>query len=136
MDDIKKDVLAHMLVPMYQGAIHAAHKMDTPATASDGLKELAAYWNIIKDKVAFDTNPGDKPRMEALAASDANNLGTNNWCTVKALLHRNLPDGSKLGTRTTGSHAPTEIALRHALEHLKPLTLTKSPARTTSMPRL
>ena len=26
--DLEKDVIAHMLVPMYQGAIQAAHKMD------------------------------------------------------------------------------------------------------------
>ena len=36
-DDLEKDVIAHMLVPMYQGAIQAAHKMDTPATAAAGV---------------------------------------------------------------------------------------------------
>ena len=90
MADIKKDVLAHMLVPMYQGAIQAAHKMDDPSTAADGLKDFAAYWNIIKDKVTFQGN--DKARLEALSLAS----GTNNFCTVKTLLHRNLPDGSKL----------------------------------------
>jgi len=91
MADIKKDVLAHMLVPMYQGAIQAAHKMDDPNTAAAGLADFAAYWNIIKDKVTFEAN--DKARLEALAVPP---IGTNNFCTVRALLHRNLPDGSKL----------------------------------------
>ena len=88
--DLEKDVIAHMLVPMYQGAIHAAHKMDTRATAAAGLADFAAYWTIIKDKVAFDAS--DKARLEALAVAP----GTNNLCTVKALLHSNLPHGSKL----------------------------------------
>jgi len=88
--DLEKDVIAHMLVPMYQGAIHAAHKMDTRATAAAGLADFAAYWTIIKDKVAFDAS--DKARLEALAVAP----GTNNLCTVKALLHSNLPHGSRL----------------------------------------
>ena len=90
MADIKKDILAHMLVPMYQGAVLSAHKMDDPNTAAAGLADFAAYWNIIKDKVTFEAN--DKARLEALSMT----LGTNNLCTVKTLLHRNLPDGSKL----------------------------------------
>jgi hypothetical protein len=93
MADIKKDVLAHMLVPMYQGAIQAAHKMDALDTATAGLADFAAYWNIIKDKVAFEAN--DKARLEALAVATAAS-GTNNLCNVKTLLHRNLPVGSKL----------------------------------------
>lgn len=91
--DIEKDAIAHMLVPMYQGAIQAAHRMDTPATAAAGLADLAAYWTIIKDTVAFDAD--DKRPLEALASGTIS-FGTNNLCTVKALLHRNLPDGSKL----------------------------------------
>jgi hypothetical protein len=93
MADIKKDILAHMLIPMYQGAIQAAHKMDALDTAAAGLAAFAAYWNIIKDKVAFEAN--DKARLEALAVATAAS-GTNNLCTVKTLLHRNLPVGSKL----------------------------------------
>jgi hypothetical protein len=93
MADIKKDILAHMLIPMYQGAILSAHKMDAPDTAAAGLADFATYWNIIKDKVAFEAN--DKARLEALAVATAAS-GTNNLCTVKALLHRHLPDGSKL----------------------------------------
>ena len=41
MADIKKDVLAHMLVPMYQGAIQAAHKMDDARVQSSEF--LRAY---------------------------------------------------------------------------------------------
>ena len=93
--DIKNDVIAHMLVPMYQGAIQAADMMDTTATAAIGLADYAAYWAIIKDKVAFDAN--DKAHLDALAAtSSPDDLGTNNFCIVKTLLHRNLPDASKL----------------------------------------
>ena len=91
---LEMDVIAHMLIPMFQGLIQAAHKMDNPTTAAAGHAEFAAYWTIIKDKVTFDAIPltDDKARLEALAVAS----GTNNFCTVKALLHRNLPDGSKL----------------------------------------
>ena len=90
---LEMDVIAHMLIPMYQGAIQAAHKIDHPTTAAAGLADFAAYWTIIKHEVAF--NAVDQARLDTLAAK-SNNLATNNFCTVKTLLHRNLPDGSKL----------------------------------------
>ena len=56
------DVIAHMLIPMYQGAIQAAHKMDHSTTAAAGLADFAAYWAIIKDKVTFKfKEKGKKP---------------------------------------------------------------------------
>ena len=90
---LEMDVIAHMLIPMYQGLVHAAHKMDHPTTAAAGLADFAAYWAIIKHEVAF--NAADQARLDTLAA-DSNNKATNNFCTVKALLYRNLPTGSKL----------------------------------------
>ena len=44
--DIEKDIVAHMLVPLYQGAIEAAHRMDTAGTAAAGLADGAAYWEV------------------------------------------------------------------------------------------
>ena len=88
---LEMDVIAHMLIPMYQGAIQAAHKMDHSTTAAAGLADFAAYWAIIKPEVPF--NAADQARLDTLAADS---VATNNFCTVKALLLRNLPTGSKL----------------------------------------
>ena len=65
--DIEKDIISHMLVPMYQGATQAAHKVDHSTTKAAGLADFAAYWTIIKDEVAFnavdnlaDAEPGSR----------------------------------------------------------------------------
>jgi hypothetical protein len=91
--DIEKDILAHMLIPMYQGAIKAAYEMDT---ATDKVKALAdglAYWTMIHTNVPG-FNAADKARLVALFGSAAS--GTHNYCEVKAILHRNLPGSSML----------------------------------------
>jgi hypothetical protein len=90
-EEIKKDIIAHMLVPMYQGAIEAAHRMDDPASQAVGLADFSAYWSIIKGKVAF-ADAKDKTRLDALSEA----AGTNNFCQVHAILARNLPSSSKL----------------------------------------
>ena len=92
-DDMKKDIVAHILVPMYQGAIKAAHEMDTASDKAAALAAGLAYWNLIHPNVpGFDA--ADKARLVALFGSAAS--GTHNYCEVKAILHRNLPDGSML----------------------------------------
>ena len=55
-----------------------------------------AYWNLIHPNVpGFDA--ADKARLDALFGSAASVLAsTHNYCEVKAILHRNLPDGSML----------------------------------------
>jgi hypothetical protein len=91
--DIKMDILAHMLIPMYQGAIKAAYDMDNGGKAAARDAGLA-YWNMIHPNVPG-FNADDKARLVALfgpSASGANN----NYCEVKAILHRNLPGSSML----------------------------------------
>jgi len=97
--DLKKDALSHMLLPIYQGAIEAAHHMDTAATAGTGLDNGAAYWNIIRDKVSFEA--GDKAHLDAIFSAESAS-GTNNFCEVKAMLHRNLPQGSMMQYALSG----------------------------------
>ena len=93
--DIEKDIVAHMLVPLYQGAIEAAHRMDTAGTAAAGLADGAAYWGVIKTQVKnFDA--GDRARLTALFEAKTPNDTGFNYCAARALLMRNLPDGSML----------------------------------------
>jgi hypothetical protein len=82
-----------MLIPMYQGAIKAAYDMDNGGKAAARDAGLA-YWNMIHPNVPG-FNADDKARLVALfgpSASGANN----NYCEVKAILHRNLPGSSML----------------------------------------
>ena len=93
--DIEKDIVAHMLVPLYQGAIEAAHRMDTAGTAAAGLADGAAYWGVIKAQVKnFDA--GDRARLTALFEAETPRAPGFNYCECKMLLMRNLPDGSML----------------------------------------
>jgi len=91
--DIKMDVLAHMLIPMYQGAIKAAYEMDTATDKAKALADGLAYWTMIHPNVPG-FNAADKARLVALFGSAAS--GTHNYCEVKAILHRNLPGSSML----------------------------------------
>ena len=91
--DIEKDILAHMLIPMYQGAIKAAYEMDTATDKAKALADGLAYWTMIHTNVPG-FNAADKARLVALFGSAAS--GTHNYCEVKAILHRNLPGSSML----------------------------------------
>merc|ERR1719443_77392 len=93
--DIEKDIVAHMLVPLYQGAIEAAHKMDTADTAAAGLADGAAYWGVIKAQVK-NFAAGDRDRLTALFEAKTPNDPGFNYCECMTLLMRNLPDGSML----------------------------------------
>merc|ERR1719443_2814434 len=93
--DIEKDIVAHMLVPLYQGAIEAAHKMDTADTATAGLADGAAYWGVIKAQVK-NFNAGDRARLTALFEAETPKAPGFNYCECMTLLLRNLPDGSML----------------------------------------
>ena len=92
--DLKKDIVAHMLIPHYQGAIKAAHQMDAgmPSTAkADG----AEHWKVIDAAVVGDSfAASDRAQLTAMFAAAAS--GKMNFCTVQALLLRNLPGGSDL----------------------------------------
>jgi len=91
--DLQKDIVAHILVPMYQGAIKAAYEMDTADDKAAAQTTGAVYWDLIHTNV-----PGfkaaDKARLTALF-TDAPS-GDFNYCEIKTILHRNLPDGSML----------------------------------------
>eukprot|EP00964_Phaeocystis_antarctica_P010704 scaffold5891_cov54-Phaeocystis_antarctica.AAC.1 len=81
-----------MLIPHYQGAIKAAHQMDagTPSTAkADG----AEHWKVI-DAAVGSFAASDRAQLAAMFAPAAS--GKLNFCTVQALLLRNLPGGSGL----------------------------------------
>ena len=91
--DIEKDILAHMLIPMYQGAIKAAYEMDTATDKAKALADGLAYWTMIHTNVPG-FNAADKARLVALFGSAAS--GEHNYCEVKAILHRNLPGSSML----------------------------------------
>jgi hypothetical protein len=117
--DMQKDIVAHMLIPMYQGAIKAAYDMDNGGKAAARDAGLT-YWNLIHPNVpGFDA--ADKARLVALfgpSASGANN----NYCQVKAILHRNLPDGSMLqyGQKDhtwIGSRRHSDPAMRPPTHH-------------------
>ena len=95
--DLKKDIVAHMLMPHYQGAIKAAYQMDagTPSTAkADG----AEHWKVI-DAAVGSFAASDRAQLAAMFAPAAS--GKMNFCTVQTLLLRNLPGGSNL---QYGSH--------------------------------
>jgi len=87
--------VAHMLVPLYQGAIEAAHKMDTAGTAAAGLADGAAYWGVIKAQVK-NFAAGDRDRLAALFDAQTPKAPGFNYCECMTLLLRNLPDGSML----------------------------------------
>ena len=91
--DIETDIEAHMLIPMYQGAIKAAYEMDTATDKAKALADGLAYWTMIHTNVPG-FNAADKARLVALFGSAAS--GEHNYCEVKAILHRNLPGSSML----------------------------------------
>ena len=82
-----------MLIPMYQGAIKSAYEMDTATDKVAAQNSGAAYWSLIHTNV-LGFNAADKARLTALFGSAAS--GAHNYCEVKAMLQRNLPDGSML----------------------------------------
>ena len=91
IDDIKKDIVAHMLIPHYQGAIKAAHQMDEGTAIKD--TDGAEHWKVI-DAAVGSFAASDRAQLAAMFATDAS--GKMNFCTVQTLLLRNLPGSSNL----------------------------------------
>jgi hypothetical protein len=118
IDDIKKDIVAHMLIPHYQGAIKAAHQMDEGTAIED--TDGAEHWNVI-DAAVGSFAASDRAQLAAMFATDAS--GKLNFCTVQTLLLRNLPGSSKLqygskdcimeGCKEIGTHAPDDGDVQH-----------------------
>ena len=110
-DDMKKDIVAHILVPMYQGAIKAAHEMDTASDKAAALAAGLAYWNLIHPNVpGFDA--ADKARLVALFGSAAS--GTHNYCEVKRSCTATCPMAAccSMGSRSTKRWAPPGMIAR------------------------
>jgi hypothetical protein len=138
--DIKMDIVAHMLIPVYQGAIKAAYDMDTAADKVAAKADGAAYWGLIKANV-LNFNANDKARLNALFDSAAS--GTFNYCEAKTLLHRNLPGSSMLmygqkdhsyigdrhavGIAHLAVHEPLPTATTQHVPHKNPVDSTKYP---------
>lgn len=90
--NLTKDIVAHMLIPFYQGVIHAAHHMDEGVAnaRSDG----AAYWQVINDAVGTNFMPDHRSFLTSMFASPAS--GTFNYCAASTRLMENLPAASSL----------------------------------------
>merc|ERR1712086_913457 len=107
--DLKMDIVAHMLIPHYQGAIHAAHEIDIGQRSNAAKADGAEHWKVINAAVT------------SFSAS-----GKMNFCTVQALLLKNLPGGSNLqygsndcikeGCKEIGTHTPGDDATKHVTE--------------------
>ena len=121
--DLKKDIVAHMLIPHYQGAIKAAYHLDTKETAGDkaaALAEGAEHWKVI-DAAVGSFAASDRAQLAAMFAPAAS--GKMNFCTVQTLLLRNLPGASSLqygskdcikdGCKNITTHTPEEDDVQH-----------------------
>jgi len=116
--DLKKDIVAHMLILHYQGAIKAAYQMDagTPSAKADG----AEHWKVI-DAAVGSFGASDRAQLAAMFAPAAS--GKMNFCTVQTLLLRNLPGASSLqygskdcikdGCKNITTHTPEEDDVQH-----------------------
>jgi hypothetical protein len=80
-----------MLIPHYQGAIKAAHQMDTGTATKD--TDGAEHWKVIDAAVGSFT-ASDRAQLASMFAPAAS--GKTNFCTVQTLLLRNLPGSSNL----------------------------------------
>jgi len=94
---VKRDIIAHMLIPFYQGVIKSAHHMDK---GSDDDKATAqtegdAYWKVIAGAVGDKFNShADRDYLTAMFSSAP--TGDFNYCAASARLLNNLPPASKL----------------------------------------
>ena len=97
--DLKTDVVAHMLIPYYQGAIKSAHHMDAGADAAakaTAQAEGKEYWKVINDSVGDGDfiSATDRAYLTSMFASAAG--GNFNYCAVSTRLHNSLPPASQL----------------------------------------
>ena len=94
--NLTKDIVAHMLVPYYQGVIQSAHLMDVSAGAAQAAARAdgAAYWQVINDAVGQNFNAADRAFLTNMFASPAS--GTFNHCAASTRLMANLPAASSL----------------------------------------
>jgi len=113
--DLKKDIVAHMLIPHYQGAIKAAYDMDEgdAAAKAGALSDGAEHWKVIRAAVGSFA-ASDRAQLTAMFAPAAS--GKMNFCTVQALLLRNLPGASNL--QYGGLQGDTRTAKEDDVQHV------------------
>lgn len=105
------DVVAHMLIPYYQGAIHSAHDIDMAtdnAQRSVAKARGAAYLKVIDDELNNASfSAADRASLSAIFSDDFT-MTSSHYCAVRDRLLRNLPAVSTLQyreERPAGSHA-------------------------------
>merc|ERR1712021_173187 len=121
--DLKMDIVAHMLIPHYQGAIHAAHEIDIGQRSNAAKADGAEHWKVINAAVTS-FSASESAQLTAMFSPTAS--GKMNFCTVQALLLKNLPGGSNLqygsndcikeGCKEIGTHTPGDDATKHVTE--------------------
>merc|ERR1711935_114766 len=121
--DLKMDIVAHMLIPHYQGAIHAAHEIDIGQRSNAAKADGAEHWKVINAAVTS-FSASESAQLTAMFSPTAS--GKMNFCTVQALLLKNLPGGSNLqygsndcikeGCKEISTHTPGDDATKHVTE--------------------
>ena len=102
--DLKKDIVAHMLIPYYQAAIKSAHRMDVAGADNDAQAppkaEGKVYWSVINDAVGGDGGdfiPAADRNYITSVFSSATAGDSFNYCAVWDRLHEKyLPPASNL----------------------------------------
>merc|ERR1712086_961325 len=112
-----------MLIPHYQGAIHAAHEIDIGQRSNAAKADGAEHWKVINAAVTS-FSASESAQLTAMFSPTAS--GKMNFCTVQALLLKNLPGGSNLqygsndcikeGCKEIGTHTPGDDATKHVTE--------------------
>ena len=110
VSDLKMDIVAHMLIPFYQGVIRSALEMDAAGGSAERLaaqRRGDAYWKVIDDAVENkDFDATDRATLSTMFANYPPKV--TNYCAATVRLLRNLPSASTLQyaeERPVGSHA-------------------------------
>jgi len=104
------DVVAHMLIPYYQGAIRSAHDIDMAldnAQRNVAKARGAEYLKVIVDELNDAFPAADRAGLNAIFSDDFT-MTSSHYCAVRDRLLRNLPAVSTLQygeERPAGSHA-------------------------------
>ena len=104
------DVVAHMLIPYYQGAIRSAHDIDMAldnAQRNVAKARGAEYLKVIVDELNDAFSAADRASLNAIFSDNFPKISSH-YCVVRDRLLRNLPAVSTLQygeERPAGSHA-------------------------------
>ena len=99
--DLEKDIVAHMLIPFYQGAIRSAHRMDSgadTAAKATAKAEGKAYWSVIDNAAAGDGGDfipaADRNYITSVFSSAVGDSFA--YCAIWERLREKLPPASNL----------------------------------------